>query len=108
MHGMGKYQKITESREVLNLSESATMQEIKANYRALLGKWHPDKSAEDKDLSNEMTRRVIAAYQTIVAYCKQYRFSFSEEEVKKYISPEEWWFERFGNDPLWGKDAKSR
>ena len=105
---MGKYQEITEAREVLNLPESATMQEIKANYRSLLAKWHPDKSGEDKELSNEMTRRVISAYQTIVAYCNQYRFSFAEEEVKKHLSPEEWWFERFGKDPLWGKDAKPK
>jgi hypothetical protein len=27
----------------------------------------------------------------------------SIKEIKTHSSSEEWWFERFGNDPLWGK-----
>lgn len=54
-----------------------------------------------------MTRRIISAYQTLLSYCQQYRYSFSEEIVKTQQSPEDWWFERFGDDPLWGGGAKS-
>lgn len=105
---MNKYQEITEARKLLELPESATMEEIKSNYRALLAEWHPDRCSKNKELCNEMTRKVIAAYKTIIAYCNQYKYSFVEEEVKKYLSPEEWWFEHFGNDPLWGNGIKPK
>jgi hypothetical protein len=53
-----------------------------------------------------MTQKIIAAYQMILAYCNQYQYSFSEETVNKHLTPEEWWFERFGNDPLWSNNSK--
>jgi hypothetical protein len=36
-------------------------------------------------------------------YCDSYAYSFSEEAVRRHLSPEEWWADRFGQDPLWGK-----
>jgi len=48
-----------------------------------------------------MTAKLNAAYRIVIAYCNQYRFSFSEDEIKKYLPTDEWWLERFGNDPLW-------
>ena len=59
-----------------------------------------------KEICNEMTRRIILAYQTIVDYCQQYQYSFSEESVTGHQSLEDWWFKRFGDDPLWGKGLK--
>jgi len=35
-------------------------------------------------------------------YCENYKFSFSKEEIEKYISPDEFWGKRFGSDPIWG------
>ncbi|MBS3733226.1 MAG: J domain-containing protein [Desulfobacterales bacterium] len=99
---MNKYEKITEARHILELPEEATMDEIKASYRRLLARWHPDKCPEDPEKANEMTRRITAAYQTLLDYCANYRFCFSKEAVKKQRSSREWWMERFGNDPLWG------
>ncbi|MCD6353800.1 MAG: J domain-containing protein [Proteobacteria bacterium] len=105
---MNKYQKINEARKLLGLPERATMKEIKSNYRKLINKWHPDRCSENSDQCDEMTKKIIAAYTTIISYCNQYKFSFAKEEVKKYFSVEEWWFERFGNDPLWGNDKKPK
>lgn len=99
-------QEINAARETLQLSETATMAEIKASYRRLLAEWHPDKGGEDREKCAEMTRRVISAYDTLLDYCQHYRYSFSRETVKRHQSPEEWWFERFGNDPLWGNGSK--
>jgi DnaJ-class molecular chaperone len=98
-----KYQEITEARKLLGLTETATMAAIKSNYRRLVAKWHPDKLLEDQETCAEMTRRIISAYQTIMDYCHQYQYSFSEETIKEHLSPEQWWFEHFGDDPLWGK-----
>ena len=83
---MQNYQEIDEARKVLELPELATMQEIKTNYRRLIRKWHPDKCSEKKDLCMEMTRKLIAAHEIILAYCKHYRFSFADEEIGKYSS----------------------
>lgn len=103
---MNRYQEITEARRLLELPESASMEEIKANYRELLNKWHPDKCSEDSEKCIEMTKKLIAAYEIIITYCNHYRFSFAKEEVTKYLSGQDWWMKRFGGDPLWGNLKK--
>jgi DnaJ-class molecular chaperone len=100
---MNKYQEITEARKLLELPERATMEEIKVKYRNLTMKWHPDRCKETKEKCTEMTAKIVAAYRIIIEYCNHYKFSFSKEEVRNHLSEEEWWFERFGKDPLWGK-----
>jgi DnaJ-class molecular chaperone len=99
---MGKYEEITKARKVLGINEVATLQEVKNRYRELLKKWHPDLSDENKDMRREKTIEIIHAHRLLLNYCEQYRFSFSREEVEKYISPEEMWAKRFGQDPIWG------
>ena len=103
--GMKQYQEITAARRLLELPETATLASIKSNYRRLLAKWHPDKCPEDHEQCNEMTRKIIAAYHTIMDYCRHYQYSFSEEAVRRHLSPEEWWFERFGDGPPWGENG---
>jgi DnaJ-class molecular chaperone len=97
-----KYQEIAAARKLLELPETADLKSIKSNFRRLLTKWHPDKCSENQDLCNEMTHKIISAYNRIMDYCLHYQYSFSEETVKRHYSPEEWWFDRFGEDPLWG------
>jgi len=103
---MKKHQKIYEARKLLELPERATMDEIKAGYRTLIKKWHPDKCNAPNKKCVEMSDSIINAYKIILDYCNHYKYSFSKEEVKNYLSDEEWWFERFGNDPLWGKKGE--
>lgn len=95
---MGKYQEIAEARELLELPEHATMEEIKAQYRELLNKWHPDKCSRNKEACVEMTKKLVAAYEVIAEYCKHYRYSFTREEVAKYLSDQDWRLQRFGDD----------
>ena len=97
---MSKYQEISGAGAALDLPESATMEGIKSNYRKLIRKWHPDKCGEKTEACLEMTKRLTAAYETILSYCKNYGFSFAEAEVGKYVSGEEWWIRCFGDDPL--------
>ncbi|MFP4159249.1 MAG: J domain-containing protein [Desulfobacterales bacterium] len=98
---MTKYEEITRARKILELPESATMDEIKAGYRRLMQKWHPDLCTRDAEKAHEMTRRITEAYKTLLDYCANYRYSFSEEAVKRQRNPEECWMEQFGCDPLW-------
>ena len=99
---MDKYQVIREARTILELPESATMEQIKANYRSLIRKWHPDSCSEKHEICEEMSRKTTNAYRIILDYCANYLYSFTQEEVDKYLSEEEWWYKRYGNDPIWG------
>jgi DnaJ-class molecular chaperone len=101
-----KYQKITEARKILGLPERATRDDIKRCYRSLLQKWHPDTCQGKKARCEEMTAKIVGAYETIMDYCNHYAFCFSKEEVRHHLSQAEWWYERFGDDPLWGGPDK--
>ncbi|MFP4453550.1 MAG: J domain-containing protein [Desulfobacterales bacterium] len=102
---MNKYEKITRARKILELPETATIEEIKAAHRRLMHRWHPDLCNQDSEKAHEMTRKINEAYQTLLDYCANYRYSFCEEAVKRQRNPGEWWMEQFGFDPLWtGKD----
>jgi DnaJ-class molecular chaperone len=101
---MGKYEEITRALRILGLYESATVKEIKNKYRELLKKWHPDLCGNNEAIRGQKTVEIINAYRIIMDYCEQYRFSFSKEEVEKYISPEELWAKQFGKDPIWGNN----
>jgi DnaJ-class molecular chaperone len=99
---MGKYEEITKALRILGLYESATVKELKNKYRELLREWHPDLCRGNEAIQKQKTIEIIHAYRTIMDYCEQYRFSFSKEEIEKYISPEELWAKQFGQDPIWG------
>ena len=99
---MDTYQKISEARALLELPEAATMERIKSNYRALMKKWHPDTCSDKREMCEEMSRNITEAYDIIVDYCRQYEYSFTQEEVEKYLSEREWWKNRYGDDPIWG------
>ena len=103
---MKLYEKITKARRLLELPEQATRKQIKAHYRRLIRKWHPDRCEENRAVCEERTRAIIEAYKIISGYCDNYKYSFSEEETKNYLSQKEWWMERFGQGPLWGKPGE--
>ncbi|MFW6323886.1 MAG: J domain-containing protein [Desulfovibrionales bacterium] len=105
---MSLYEEITAARKILDLPETATKETVKSNYRRLLARWHPDTCKGDKEKCEEMTRRIIAAYRTIQEYIRTYEYSFSEDTVKRHRPPEDWWFERFGEDPVWGKGGPNK
>jgi DnaJ-class molecular chaperone len=56
--------------EILGLQPNATMQEIKAAYRRLAQKWHPDhhqgESASDIAYAEQMFRLITKAYQVLM------------------------------------------
>ena len=99
---MDKYKLMNEVRAILELPESATMEQVKTNYRRLIKKWHPDSCSEKHEICEEMAIKITDAYKIILDYCANYQYSFTQEEVEKYLSEEEWWYKRYVNDPIWG------
>jgi len=92
---------ISDAIAILELPEEVTMNNIKSKYKVLIKKWHPDLCVENSDICKEMTIKINIAYKIIMDYCDNYIYSFSQKEMKKHVSEEEWWFNRFGADPLW-------
>jgi hypothetical protein len=56
---VGKYEEITKARQVLGLYESATLKDIKNNYKELLKEWHPDLCKENEEICKEKTIEII-------------------------------------------------
>jgi len=96
-----KFEIITQARETLNLPESATSDQIKKNFTQLIKNWHPDKNFTNPEQAAAKTREIIHAYKVIRQYCSQYQFSFSRQEVDKYLSEQERWIKQFGADTVW-------
>lgn len=95
---------IYEAAQLLDIGEDSTLIEINRKYKALLFKWHPDHCKEDPEECKAMTEKVIQAYEIVMDYCYNYRFSFKKEDLEKnrQLDPEEFWHKRFGQDTLWG------
>ncbi len=101
---MGKYEDITQARKVLGIDESETLKNIKNKFNQLIKKYHPDVCKMDKEICRKKSEEIINSYKVVMNYCDNYRFSFNKKEVEKYLSREEFWKKKFGNDPIWSSD----
>ncbi len=99
------HQKIAEAATLLGITSTATLAQVKEKYRALMKKWHPDTCGQDIEKCREMTTKLIIAYEIIVEYIENFKFSFKEDDVKKNLPVDrhDWWVDMYGEDPLWGR-----
>ena len=86
------YRKFKQAIEVFGLGERATLAQIKTRHRQLVKTHHPD---QGNDTDPEAILRVNCAYETLTAYCENYRYSFAEEEFLEQV-PEERLRRQFG------------
>ena len=93
------YEKLRAAIRTFGLGERATLDEIKARYRELAKRHHPDGGISE---DTEAIYRVIEANRVILEYVESYRYCFSEQEYLEQ-DPEERLRRRFMADPLWGK-----
>lgn len=102
-----EWAKIKAASELLGLGENATLSEIKKAYRRKSKKHHPDvkKTAKSKAERIQM-HELTESYETLIHYCSEYRFPLVPGENEQFEG-EDWWFERFGQDHLWGKGSAS-
>ncbi len=92
------YEELQESLVVLGLRERSTIGEIKSRHRELVKRYHPDSGDGGDD---EKIRDVNAAYQVLLNYIAEYRFSFAEDEFYEQ-NPEENLRRQFMDSSLWG------
>lgn len=97
-----EWQAIERAGKLLGLGDRATLGEIKRAYRRLSKQHHPDTAGEDRGTEDDMMYHLTAAYNLLMRYCNEYRFPLSRPEGDIYDA-EDWWMDRFGNDPLWSK-----
>ncbi len=98
------WQKIIAARDLLQLGEAASLEEIKAAYRNLCKRYHPDRlsnAAGDHDAP--AMAEINSAYEVLLKYCAGYRFPLVCNEDSQPLDDEDWWLSRFGEDPLWGR-----
>lgn len=92
------YRDLKRAREILGISERATLREIRTRYRSLVKQHHPDAvGAQDSDA----IREINAAHRLLMNYLADYRFSFTEDEFYEQ-NPEERLRRQFMEDPFWG------
>jgi hypothetical protein len=82
----GNFALVDKSRNLLQLPEKASWEQIKTAYRQLLLTCHPDRNPDDPQAA-QRTKEVVAAYEVVRAYCeslpgKPEEFSFAKEAVE--------------------------
>ena len=98
---MANFEQIDEARQLLGLGETATLRQIKAAYKRLANRYHPDKCKDEEKVNcEEMMKQINLAYELITKYCSKYSYSFSEEAVRRTYPHDEYlskyrnrWFE---------------
>lgn len=104
-----EWQAIEQAGRTLRLGDKATMGDIKKAYHRLSNENHPDLAAHDTDRKKreEKMYAIIKSYDILMSYCSGYQFPLKADENEKNIyDAEDWWLDRFGQDPLWGKVKK--
>ena len=99
------WEKITAAKNLLGLEDKATLAEIKKAYRRMSKKHHPDLAASHCSKENaSIMHKISEAYEVLMNYCGNYQYPLVLEGSED-LEAEDWWMDRFGQDPLWGKGS---
>ena len=93
---MTAFKEIDKARKLLGLRERAPLKEIKQAYRKMAFRYHPDKKGQVGDEEDDMMKQLNWAYKLLLDYVANYSYSFTEEDVAKCYSYEEY-LRRFRN-----------
>ncbi len=96
MFTKNKWEKLEEARKILKLPKKTTRKEIIENYRKLAKEYHPDHGGNE-----ELIKKLNYAYELLMEYCDNYLIDLESKEFD--LDPKDWWFNKFGEDPIWGK-----
>jgi len=88
---MADFNQIDEARRLLGIGETATLKQVKAAYKRIANRYHPDRCEEvDKVKCDEMMKKINEAYELITKYCADYSYSFREEDVRRRYPHDEY------------------
>jgi hypothetical protein len=96
-----EWKKIVAAKNLLGLPDQATLAEIKKAYRGLCKEHHPDLARHRQEGVGLEMHRLTEACQILLEYGKKYKIPLVPGEDQP-LEGEDWWMERFGDDPLWG------
>ena len=86
---MAGFEIIEKARLILGLPRQATRAEVRAVYRRLSLRYHPDKCSEAKQKQcAKKFREITQARKVLDKYLDAYRYVFTEEDFKKHLGPE--------------------
>jgi len=86
---MASFAEIDEARKIFGLGEAATLKEIKNAYRRLARRYHPDRRSGGAQ-SQEVMKKLNWAYKLLEDYCRDYKYSFRQEDVRRTYPDEEY------------------
>ena len=95
------WRKIVAAKNLLGLPDQATLAEIKKAYRRLSKEHHPDLARHRPEGPGLEMHRLTEACRILLEYGEKYKIPLVPGEDQP-LEGEEWWLERFGDDPLWG------
>lgn len=95
------WEALFEAKELLGLGDCATLGEVKRSYRSKCKEYHPDLVGGDK-AKGDMMRKLTRAYDVLINHYNQFKIPLVPRDGET-LEPEDWWLDRFGQDPLWGK-----
>jgi len=86
----------------LGLADTATRDELRAAYRRMVTKHHPDKQQSDRHpAAAERFARIQEAYELLCRFVDGYQYSFRPEDIRRdQENPLQDYERRFG-DPFW-------
>lgn len=99
-----KNDQLSAAAKILELELPVSYTEIKIQYKKLLKKWHPDKCKKNPDECKQKTMDIIESSKLLIDYIENYKFSFDDKNDIHNNSVDDWWFNKFGNDSLWGQN----
>jgi len=101
-----RWKGIEAARKLLGLSERASIREVKRAFRERAKELHPDSAGGGDQIAGEAMRELNQAYRLLLDHCESCKIPLTREEADEPLDGEEWWMDRFGQDPLWGPGNK--
>lgn len=84
----GNFELIDQARRRLNLPDRASFAEIKAAYRLMSWRYHPDKNPHEPG-AGERFKQIAEAYQILETYCRSDGRDSSEEDMEHSFAKSE-------------------
>lgn len=97
-----EWKQIYTAKELLELDDSATLNEIKRAFREKCKTHHPDVNQSASPENDMMIKNLTVAYKILIDYCGQFKFPLIPND-REDIEPDDWWMDRFGRDFPWRK-----